>query len=723
MFSNDSTNIAVTLRKRSDGQEFTLRPLESKSVEVSLGSVFDVITDGTETASPVFINHLMTSYPVVILPQPPYRTIDARGQHVFMGRDLATAYYGFDLRKFNSRDIVSSTGSRRIFRGLQPETSEYEILTAGYIPRGCAYGDRNRSEGEDNYEKIFTHDAFSKTWNIGVSGEIPLGTSPGSLGLDFGYGETERRTSSNNNVFIVNHKKDIRYFVNCDPLDEAGDPNFVTPLFTQDFVRGVQSVIDATSADKFVNDFGTHYPAEVNYGGHRSSWVIIEESDYYKGLEQRVDFAAEIKVAAGSQKVATVTPNTNPFDPSSSTTTTSNIQTSPGGSGGLNFNHVQNQEARDLLQRSKSFFWAAGGVGALIGAWDVPSDSAIPVSVELRRIDKLIRAELFRSPLTATDLAKRKTLITEAIARAEAQIPVIPVPEQKRGFRFRYRKITFVEDVDDLSHEMSGNIFVNLGSQHTLWSSANQGQGWTNPRPEWERPGDWIEYEQVANSDGSYPSVSLSISGSLIDNDAGTSDTCRSIAPHCDDPISFSTEQLDKHHTLDELDQMQSYHFEMKGFRTHAEKTTLSIEVQVQPMAHYGNQPERIQFQSTRSAQVVNHSVTNTLAAAKILPVEHDPRATVLDTAFYLGHYADLKAAFGSNETAARDHWLRYGLQEGRQSSVAFSIKDYVARYDDLQEAFGADYRAALDHWLTFGREEQRDPRPESIISTYRRRL
>jgi len=666
VFSNDSTNIAVTLRKRSDGQEFTLRPLESKSVEVSLGSVFDVITDGTETASPVFINHLMTSYPVVILPQPPYRTIDARGQHVFMGRDLATAYYGFDLRKFNSRDIVSSTGSRRIFRGLQPETSEYEILTAGYIPRGCAYGDRNRSEGEDNYEKIFTHDAFSKTWNIGVSGEIPLGTSPGSLGLDFGYGETERRTSSNNNVFIV---------------------------------------------------------TEVNYGGHRSSWVIIEESDYYKGLEQRVDFAAEIKVAAGSQKVATVTPNTNPFDPSSSTTTTSNIQTSPGGSGGLNFNHVQNQEARDLLQRSKSFFWAAGGVGALIGAWDVPSDSAIPVSVELRRIDKLIRAELFRSPLTATDLAKRKTLITEAIARAEAQIPVIPVPEQKRGFRFRYRKITFVEDVDDLSHEMSGNIFVNLGSQHTLWSSANQGQGWTNPRPEWERPGDWIEYEQVANSDGSYPSVSLSISGSLIDNDAGTSDTCRSIAPHCDDPISFSTEQLDKHHTLDELDQMQSYHFEMKGFRTHAEKTTLSIEVQVQPMAHYGNQPERIQFQSTRSAQVVNHSVTNTLAAAKILPVEHDPRATVLDTAFYLGHYADLKAAFGSNETAARDHWLRYGLQEGRQSSVAFSIKDYVARYDDLQEAFGADYRAALDHWLTFGREEQRDPRPESIISTYRRRL
>lgn len=716
-FYNDSTIVTLTLRKRSTPpQETTLLPLESKKLPVSLGDVFDVVTAGPEKASPIFINHLDLSYPIVILPEEPYREIDPRGNHVFMGRDLATAYFGFDLRKFNSRDIVSSTGSGRIFRGLQPETTEYELLAAGYVPRGCGYGDRNRSQGEDSYEKIFTHDAFMKTWDIGISGDIPLGTSPASLGLNFAYGETETRTATTNSVYIVNHKKDIRYFVNCDPLGENGIPNDVTPLFTQGFVRGVQRVRDAASANSFVNRFGTHYPAEVNYGGHRSSWVIIEESDYYEGLEQRVDFAAEVKVAAGSQKVAVAKPpnSSNPFDDGSTTTTTSNNQTSPGGSGGLNFSQVQKKEARDLLQKSKSHFWAAGGEGALVGAWNVPSESAIPVSVVLKRIDKLVRPELFRSPMTEADLRPKRDLIKAAVDRAEDQIPTIPKPEQKRGFRFRFRKIKFEVDVDDLSHEMKGDItlitLTNPPTTITLWSSNG---GWVNPRRAWESPGKWVEFEQKPEANGNYAPLILLVSAQLLDNDAGTGDTCQDGRPHCDDKISVSLEDLAKQIPLDGLDGMKTVNFKMKGFKTHAEKTTLDIEVQIQPMARIGNQPGGINLTSSIARRATVSAPTGS-ATKRAMPAEHDPRQTVLDPTFYLNHHPDLKNALGTNHAAARNHWLQKGIREGRQSSAAFSIKDYVARYPDVQRAHGTNYAAALDHWLTTGKKERRDPRPAS---------
>lgn len=709
-FDNDSVLSAITLRKRSNPSvEIQIGKGGSKKFNVTLGDVFDVVVDGPEQAPPVFINHLRTDYPVVIRPEKPYKDIDPRGQHVFMGRDLATAYFGFDLRTFNSRDIVSSTGSRRIFTGLQPQSTQYEILAGGYIPRGCGYGDRNTSEGKNSYEKIFTHDAFLKSWDIGVSGDIPLGAGPASLGLNFAYGETEVSNATNNSVFIVNHKKDVRYFVNCDPLDKAGNPNFTTATMTPDFVRGVQRVRDSASADAFVSTFGTHYAGEVNYGGHRTSWMTIQETDYYKGLEQKIDFAAEVKVAASTQKVAKTTPNSNPFEPT--TTTTSTDQTSPGGSGALNFSHVEKQETRDILNKSESYFWAAGGEGALIDNWNVPADSAVPVSVNLRRIDKLIRPELFRSLLTEAELGPARRLIAQAVDSAIAQVPTIAKPEEKRGFRIRLRSVAFEEDVDDLSHEMKGDIAINLtGSQpvrKALWSSDD---GWVDPRDQWRTPGPWFEYVQNGDAQGNYAALTLAISGELIDNDAGTGDTCLSILPHCDDPITFSTSALEQRIPLDKLDEMKNLTFEMKGFRTHAEKTTLKILVQVQPMTFFGNQ---LGSSNKRSAPVAM-TTPATSAVWTNLPIEHDQRQAVLDPDFYINHYADLKSAFGNNVAAARKHWLEFGINEGRQSSAAFSVAAYVERYPDLKEAFGNDYAAALNHWLVSGRSERRDPKPLS---------
>lgn len=78
---------------------------------------------------------------------------------------------------------------------------------------------------------------------------------------------------------------------------------------------------------------------------------------------------------------------------------------------------------------------------------------------------------------------------------------------------------------------------------------------------------------------------------------------------------------------------------------------------------------------------------------------------TVFDPAFYLDVNKDVADAYGAtNYEKAKEHWLRYGIREGRRSSSAFSIGWYLQRNPDLMEAFGpSDCRKALEYWVTEG--------------------
>ena len=85
----------------------------------------------------------------------------------------------------------------------------------------------------------------------------------------------------------------------------------------------------------------------------------------------------------------------------------------------------------------------------------------------------------------------------------------------------------------------------------------------------------------------------------------------------------------------------------------------------------------------------------------------HD-RSIDFDAEFYLNEYPDLRAAFGDDYQAARDHWVGSGIQECRRGSAEFDPRFYLDEYPDVAAAFGHDCRAALDHWLRYGLEEGR---------------
>jgi hypothetical protein len=74
----------------------------------------------------------------------------------------------------------------------------------------------------------------------------------------------------------------------------------------------------------------------------------------------------------------------------------------------------------------------------------------------------------------------------------------------------------------------------------------------------------------------------------------------------------------------------------------------------------------------------------------------------------YLALNSDLAAALGSDHNAAWQHYLNYGVTEGRTHSDSFSIDDYLSLNGDLAAAFGSDKKAALEHWFNYGVNEGR---------------
>lgn len=80
----------------------------------------------------------------------------------------------------------------------------------------------------------------------------------------------------------------------------------------------------------------------------------------------------------------------------------------------------------------------------------------------------------------------------------------------------------------------------------------------------------------------------------------------------------------------------------------------------------------------------------------------------VFDAEYYANSYADLKAAYGTDEEALFRHYITVGIKEGRSGSPVFDIVEYRNGYPDLQAVFGDNWDAYADHYLTAGKAEGR---------------
>ncbi len=88
--------------------------------------------------------------------------------------------------------------------------------------------------------------------------------------------------------------------------------------------------------------------------------------------------------------------------------------------------------------------------------------------------------------------------------------------------------------------------------------------------------------------------------------------------------------------------------------------------------------------------------------------INSSQKSLVFDATYYSNKYPDLKAAFGTDATKLYNHFITYGIYEGRQGCEAFNAKTYLQKYSDLKNAYGNDYAQAINHYLTYGYNEGR---------------
>ncbi|MCM1543221.1 MAG: hypothetical protein NC121_18465 [Blautia sp.] len=79
------------------------------------------------------------------------------------------------------------------------------------------------------------------------------------------------------------------------------------------------------------------------------------------------------------------------------------------------------------------------------------------------------------------------------------------------------------------------------------------------------------------------------------------------------------------------------------------------------------------------------------------------------DPEYYAEQNPDVVEICGTTEEALYEHYVTYGIREGRNCSEIFNVKLYREHYPDLEEAFGDDWEAYVEHYLTVGVQEGRD--------------
>ena len=82
--------------------------------------------------------------------------------------------------------------------------------------------------------------------------------------------------------------------------------------------------------------------------------------------------------------------------------------------------------------------------------------------------------------------------------------------------------------------------------------------------------------------------------------------------------------------------------------------------------------------------------------------------SAVYDFQYYVTMNPDVKNAFGLDENKVLEHFVIYGMKEGRQAKGDFIVHKYKARYGDLQAAYGNDLKSYYLHYINYGKREGR---------------
>ncbi|MDR1549034.1 MAG: YHYH domain-containing protein [Hungatella sp.] len=80
----------------------------------------------------------------------------------------------------------------------------------------------------------------------------------------------------------------------------------------------------------------------------------------------------------------------------------------------------------------------------------------------------------------------------------------------------------------------------------------------------------------------------------------------------------------------------------------------------------------------------------------------------VFDSTFYYNNNSDLQTTIGNNEQKLLEHFVSYGMAEGRKGCDNFDVMIYKDNNMDLAATYGDDFKKYYEHFMDCGYNENR---------------
>ena len=80
----------------------------------------------------------------------------------------------------------------------------------------------------------------------------------------------------------------------------------------------------------------------------------------------------------------------------------------------------------------------------------------------------------------------------------------------------------------------------------------------------------------------------------------------------------------------------------------------------------------------------------------------------LFDATYYAKTNPDVVRSYGSGADKLYEHFINFGIYEGRQPSADFNVFAYASAYNDLRNSFGTDIPAYYRHYQNYGKSEGR---------------
>ncbi len=84
----------------------------------------------------------------------------------------------------------------------------------------------------------------------------------------------------------------------------------------------------------------------------------------------------------------------------------------------------------------------------------------------------------------------------------------------------------------------------------------------------------------------------------------------------------------------------------------------------------------------------------------------------IFDGTYYATLYPDVAASVNGSELGLLNHYIYFGIYEGRNPSASFNATDYMNKNPDLQALYGDNMLAYVYHYVNAGAAEGRDATP-----------